>query len=126
MVGVYHIVNGSIAKLDAQELFVKVTLGSRLEKNNQFWFFGLKKRRKLTGTTPYVPSAFLYSATSRFGVEEFPHIMAPFSTSMLIGNKSLNSILGSWDLAHSSAFLKIDGAPVNKEAEPAGVLGGYS
>ena len=53
-------------------------------------------------------------------------MIAPFSTSMLIGNKSLNSILGSWDLSHSSAFLRTDGAPANKEAEPAGVLGGYS
>ena len=73
-----------------------------------------------------MPSAVLYSATSRFGVEASPHIIAPFSTSMLIGNKSLNSILGSWDLSHSSAFLKTDGAPANKEAEPTGVLGGYS
>ena len=56
----------------------------------------------------------------------FPHIMAPFSTSMLIGNRSLNSILGSCDLSHSSAFLKADGAPANKEAEPTGVPGGYS
>ena len=28
IVGVHHIVNGSITKLDAQKLFVKVTLGS--------------------------------------------------------------------------------------------------
>jgi len=28
IVGVHHIVNGSIAKLDAQKLFVQVTLGS--------------------------------------------------------------------------------------------------
>ena len=73
-----------------------------------------------------MPSAFLYSATSRLGVDEFPHIIAPFSTSMLIGSRSLNSILGSWDLIHSSAFLKVDGAPANTEADPAGVLGGYS
>jgi len=45
---------------------------------------------------------------------------------MLIGSKSLNSILGSWDPTHSSAFLKAEGALANTEADPAGVLGGYS
>lgn len=45
---------------------------------------------------------------------------------MLIGNKSLNSILGSWDLIHSSVFQKAGGAPASTEADPAGVLGGYS
>ena len=45
---------------------------------------------------------------------------------MLIGNKSLNSILGSWDLTHSRVFLKAVGALANTEADPTGVLGGYS
>ena len=71
-----------------------------------------------------MPSAFVYSATSRLGVEAFPHIMAPFSISMLIGNKSLNSIRGSWDLTHSSVLLKTDGAPAKREPDPVNVLGG--
>lgn len=51
-------------------------------------------------------------------------MIAPFSTSMLIGSKSLNSILGSWDLSHSSVFLMDDGAPANNEPDPVDVLGG--
>jgi hypothetical protein len=45
----------------------------------------------LTGKIPYVPKAFRNSATSKFGVDEFPKMMAAVCISIPKGRRLLGS-----------------------------------
>lgn len=58
---------------------------------------------------PKVPWHTLNSATSRLGVERFPHVITPFETCIPSGNKSLGSNTGICCLNHAKSCCIVDG-----------------